>query len=154
MSGSSDRYSSLYDPNWVVTKSLVRPDLGGAIQRAREQLVSVFVAPIHTIDLGRVCVDGLDGYRAFPIIPDAQEAVVGRSEDVRISQAPLDLRSASVPVGKGESWSCGCTHIPRVDPSTDSTGRKVVGMVGGEVDIGDGSGVRVKNVFDRCVLGR
>lgn len=67
---------------------------------------------------------------------------------MRIQTVVLDLSSASKPVTKGENGLSGSPKIPGMDVAVDRAGGEEIGMIGGKVDVGDGSAVTFKRVLN------
>jgi hypothetical protein len=67
---------------------------------------------------------------------------------VRISAVVLDLSSSGKKVAKSKHWLARPPEIPPVHIAIHRAGRKEVGVMGGEIDICDGSGMALEGVLD------
>ena len=76
---------------------------------------------------------------SFTVIPDAQNLIVRRGNNVGILSIPLDLRSTCKPVAKGKSRLSSMPKVPAMHKTINGAGGKDVRMMSRKVDICNGS---------------
>lgn len=84
-----------------------------------------------------------DRARPFPIIPNKEEAIVRRGEEVLILAIPFNLGRSGPPLCKAKGGPGGVAKVPYMDEGVDGAGSEDVEMVGMKVDVGNGPIVAV-----------
>lgn len=146
--GAPDGERCTYDAFWRYFGDCVVPDLDRPIERAGDDFGRTCPIPVKAVNLCGMSIDGDQWYRTFPIVPDAEESIMRRSEYVRILSVPLDLCGSSIPIAEAHSRSSRCAEIPAMYKAVNGACCEDVWMESRKIDICNGSRMSVQHMFN------
>ena len=91
-----------------------------------------------------MCLDGAQWKYTFALVPNAEKLVVRRGQDVRVLPIPFYLSSSSIPLRVREDGPVRRPQVPLVHKRVYRACCQDVGVMGGEIDVRNGPGVRVE----------